>query len=136
VSAFLSPVVLQSQRVRLEPLSMAHADGLRRAAADGELWRLWYTRVPAPEAVPDYIARFLDRQQRGEAQAFAVCESESGRVVGHTSFCNADGAHHGVLRQHQLMPDGTRRGTVVFSILDAEWPAVKCHLQFLLESHT
>ena len=39
----------------------------------------------------------------------------------------------GVLRNHQLMPDGSRRDTVVFSIIDAEWSAVKRHLQYLLE---
>ena len=39
----------------------------------------------------------------------------------------------GILRNHQLLPDGSRRDTVVFSILDSEWPAVKAHLSFLLE---
>jgi RimJ/RimL family protein N-acetyltransferase len=39
----------------------------------------------------------------------------------------------GVLRNHQLMPDGSRRDTVVYSILDSEWAAVKSHLRFLLE---
>ena len=38
----------------------------------------------------------------------------------------------GVLRNHQLMQDGARRDTVVFSIIDGEWPAVKQHLQFKL----
>jgi N-acetyltransferase len=38
----------------------------------------------------------------------------------------------GVLRNHQLMPDGARRDTVVFSIIDGEWPAVKQHLLFKL----
>ena len=38
----------------------------------------------------------------------------------------------GVLRNHQLMPDGARRDTVVFSIIDGEWPAVKQHLKFKL----
>ena len=38
----------------------------------------------------------------------------------------------GVLRNHQLMPDGAKRDTVVFSIIDGEWPAVKQHLQFEL----
>ena len=28
----------------------------------------------------------------------------------------------GVLRSHQLLPDGSRRDTVVYSILDVEWP--------------
>jgi RimJ/RimL family protein N-acetyltransferase len=39
----------------------------------------------------------------------------------------------GVLRNHQLMPDGSLRDTVVFSILESEWPGVKRHLRFLLE---
>jgi len=39
----------------------------------------------------------------------------------------------GVLRNHQLMPDGAKRDTVVFSIIDSEWPAVRQHLRFLLD---
>lgn len=35
----------------------------------------------------------------------------------------------GVLRNHQLWRDGTLRDTVVFSITDAEWPAVRAGLQ-------
>jgi N-acetyltransferase len=31
----------------------------------------------------------------------------------------------GVLRNHQRLPDGSLRDTVVFSIIDIEWPAVK-----------
>jgi RimJ/RimL family protein N-acetyltransferase len=38
----------------------------------------------------------------------------------------------GVLRNHQRMPDGSLRDTVVFSIVAAEWPAVKQHLSFKL----
>ena len=35
----------------------------------------------------------------------------------------------GVLRNHRLGPDGTLRDTVVFSILPAEWPAVRLGLR-------
>lgn len=38
----------------------------------------------------------------------------------------------GVLRSHQLLPDGSRRDTVVYSILDVEWPAVRANLDFRL----
>ena len=31
----------------------------------------------------------------------------------------------GILRSHQLVPDGSRRDTVVYSILDVEWPTVR-----------
>ncbi|MBS0194714.1 MAG: GNAT family N-acetyltransferase [Proteobacteria bacterium] len=39
----------------------------------------------------------------------------------------------GVLRAHQIMPDGSYRDTVVFSILASEWPGVRAHLRFLLD---
>jgi N-acetyltransferase len=39
----------------------------------------------------------------------------------------------GVLRSHQLLPDGSRRDTVVYSILDHEWPAVRNNLSFRLD---
>jgi RimJ/RimL family protein N-acetyltransferase len=38
----------------------------------------------------------------------------------------------GVLRQHMIMPDGHRRDSVIFSILDREWPAVKALLERLM----
>ena len=39
----------------------------------------------------------------------------------------------GVLRNHQVLADGSKRDTVVFSIIDNEWPAVKRHLRFQLD---
>lgn len=38
----------------------------------------------------------------------------------------------GILRSQQLLPDGSRRDTVVYSILDIEWPAVRANLGFRL----
>jgi RimJ/RimL family protein N-acetyltransferase len=38
----------------------------------------------------------------------------------------------GVLRNHQRMPDGSFRDTVVFSIIESEWRTVKRHLQYKL----
>ena len=39
----------------------------------------------------------------------------------------------GILRSHQIRPDGTRRDTVVYSILDHEWPSVRNNLRFRLD---
>lgn len=39
----------------------------------------------------------------------------------------------GVLRNHSIMPNGTLRDTVVYSIIAGEWPAVKAHLRWQLE---
>ena len=38
----------------------------------------------------------------------------------------------GVLRSHQLAPNGRLRDTCVYSITAAEWPTVKAHLAFQL----
>lgn len=38
----------------------------------------------------------------------------------------------GVLRNHQIAPNGTLRDTVVYSIIASEWPTVKAHLNFQL----
>lgn len=38
----------------------------------------------------------------------------------------------GVLRSHQLLADGSRRDTAVYSILDIEWPAVRANLRHRL----
>jgi len=41
----------------------------------------------------------------------------------------------GVLRSHQLLADGSRRDTVVYSILDIEWPAVRNNLRSRSDRH-
>ena len=39
----------------------------------------------------------------------------------------------GILRNHLISANGTLRDTVVFSILQSEWPTVKAHLRFQLD---
>ena len=41
----------------------------------------------------------------------------------------------GVLRNHQIMPDGSYRDTVVFSITNTEWPAVRTSLNHKLSQY-
>jgi len=38
----------------------------------------------------------------------------------------------GILRSHQVTPNGTLRDTVVYSIIASEWPTVRAHLDFQL----
>jgi RimJ/RimL family protein N-acetyltransferase len=38
----------------------------------------------------------------------------------------------GILRSHQIAPNGTLRDTVVYSIIAGEWPTVKAHLDYQL----
>jgi RimJ/RimL family protein N-acetyltransferase len=42
-------------------------------------------------------------------------------------------AQEGILRHWLLLPDGHRRDTVFFSVLEAEWPTVKARLDGMLQ---
>jgi N-acetyltransferase len=82
----VSPVTLDDGRVRLEPLGLHHAEGLRRAAADGELWKIRVTSVPEPEDTHGYIERALQGHAEGHRLAFAVLDAASGEVIGSSSY--------------------------------------------------
>ena len=81
-----APCTLESARVRLEPLQPAHAEGLRAAAADGELWNLRITSVPEPGATRAYIEAALRMRAEGHRLAFAVLDSATGQVIGSSSY--------------------------------------------------
>ena len=192
--AWIQPVTLAGQHVRLEPLRTEHADALREASGDGELWHLWYTSVPRPTEVESYIATALAGQAAGTDLPFVVRDAE-GTVVGCTRYCHVEAGNQrleigytwyaarvqrtalnteakllllghafealgaiavefrtnwfnqrsraaiarlgakqdGVLRNAQRMPGGGFRDTVVFSIIESEWPTVKRHLQYQLD---
>jgi RimJ/RimL family protein N-acetyltransferase len=189
---WISPMTLTGTLVKLVPIALDHEQGLAEASQDGSLWELWFTSVPKPEHVRDFIGNAMDLQASGSAFAFSIIELGTGRLLGSTRFCNIDSRNRrleigytwyrksvqrtgvnteckllllqhafetlqciavefrthwhnhasrqaiarlgakqdGVLRQHQVMPDGQYRDTVVFSILNSEWPAVKTQLQF------
>lgn len=184
---------LHGDHARLEPLALQHVAALQEAAADGELWKLWYTSVPTFADTQAYVEAALADHALGVSLPFVVRDG-SGTVVGSTRFGRIDRAHRrveigwtwyarraqrtalnteakllllthafetmdaicvqfmtsrfnfasraaiarlgatqdGVLRNHMLNADGSVRDTVVFSIIQSEWPAVKRHLQHKL----
>lgn len=191
---WIEPVTLRGDTVTLEPLRPEHRDALATAVTDGELWQLWYTFVPTPDAVGDYIGEALRSRQEEGAQAFAVRHNASDTVIGATRYCHVDEGNRrleigytwyaerfqrsavnteckrlllahafevldaiavefrthwhnrtsraaiarlgakqdGVLRNHRVGPDGVYRDTVVFSIINLEWPVVRQNLDFRL----
>ena len=82
----VQPVTLERAPVQLVPLGLEHEDGLKRAAANGELWNLRFTSVPEPEQTRAYIETALKGRADGHRLAFAVLDSASGEVVGCSSF--------------------------------------------------
>jgi RimJ/RimL family protein N-acetyltransferase len=203
----LTPTILEGDIVRLEPLSLAHADALTMAGADPSVFR--WTQLPgmrwtyeqgcleAPShaLVQGYIEQAQSWQKAGTALPFATIAKSLGRAVGSTRFANIDVANkraeigwtwlandwqksganteakllmlqhafermgcirvefktdrrndksraallrigavqEGILRQHMVLPDGTYRDSVYFSVLDSEWPRVKSDLQARLK---
>jgi RimJ/RimL family protein N-acetyltransferase len=79
----VEPVTLEFNGIRLEPLAPSHADGLRLAAQDGELWNLRITSVPEPHNVEAYIGKALEMPDR---LAWAVVDAATGVVIGTTSY--------------------------------------------------
>ena len=84
--AFVEPVTLTSRGVSLVPLTLAHEEGLRAAAADGELWKLRVTSVPEPRDTRGYIEAALAMREAGNRLAFAVTDTATGTVLGTTSY--------------------------------------------------
>jgi len=194
---FAAPVILKGEHATLEPLSMTHAEGLREAVKDGELWKLWYTTIPAPEGINAEIERRLGLQEKGSMLPFAIRRNDTGALCGMTTYMNIDAAHKrveigstwyaqsaqrsainteckllllghafeqlgciavefrtdwfnkrsqaaierlgakrdGVLRNHMVMADGRIRDTVVYSIIQSEWPGVKRNLLHRMEAY-
>lgn len=83
---FVNPVTLSHRGLRLEPLALAHEQGLRLAAADGELWKLRVTSVPEPENTRAYIETALKMREEGNRFAFAVIDETTGKLLGTSSY--------------------------------------------------
>ncbi|MDQ7994358.1 MAG: GNAT family protein [Luteibacter sp.] len=82
----MDPVRLENPYVSLEPLQLAHIEPLERAAADGDLWKLWFTSVPAPGRMTDYVEAALRGQEEGRMSPWAIRENASGEIVGSTRY--------------------------------------------------
>jgi N-acetyltransferase len=190
---WLDPITLAGTHARLEPLLHDHAEGLRAATRDGELWKLWYTAVPSPEGMTAEIDRRLKLQAQGAMLPWTVFDAD-GRIVGMTTYMNVDATYKrveigstwygrsvqrsplntqckrlllahafdtldciavefrthrlntqsrraierlgaqldGILRAHQVSPNGALRDTAVYSITAGEWPTVRAHLDWQL----
>ncbi len=90
MTAFTESITLSGRHAALEPLSYAHQDALAEAVRDGELWKLWYTAIPAPEGMRAEIERRLGLQQAGSMLPFAVRRLAGAKIVGMTTYMNID----------------------------------------------
>ena len=90
-----APVELRGTHASLVPLAADHHDALCEAVRDGELWRLWYTSVPAPAGMVAEIARRLSLQAAGSMLPFTVFDA-AGRIAGMTTYMHIDAVNRRV----------------------------------------
>lgn len=94
----LTPVTLRGSRVRLEPLSLNHVQGLKAAAAESrESFRYTWVPEPTESEVARYIESALAAHAAGTALPFATIRIDTESVVGSTRFMSAE---------YWLSPDG------------------------------
>jgi N-acetyltransferase len=87
-SPFLEVPTLRGDHVVLEPLAAHHEAELAEAVQDGELWRLWVTRIPPPEGMRAEISRRLAEHAAGTMVPWTVRDARTGRAVGMTTYMN------------------------------------------------
>jgi len=77
----ISPVTLEGQYVRLEPLSTAHEEALIDSASDGELWNSAVTVVPTHDTMAAYIEAALDGPAREHELPFVIIRKTSDEIT-------------------------------------------------------
>ncbi len=95
VSGTFSIPVLQGDVVRLEPLSLAHVDGLVAAASED---RVHYTFTIVPTTHDDtekHVRDLLDQWERDETVPFAQVSLADGRIVGATRYLTIRSSYPG-----------------------------------------
>ena len=88
MTRWIEPITLDGRHARIEPLASAHHDELVAAAADGELWDLWFTSVPRPEAMREWMDAALAQREEAGAMPFVIRRAGDNRLVGATRYFN------------------------------------------------
>lgn len=89
----VEPVVLEGERVRLEPMRRDHLDPLTEAGRYDDLWQWTRAIATTRETMSEYIESALAEADSGIALPFVTIDKPSGSVVGSTRFGNIDPAN-------------------------------------------
>ena len=87
---------LEGRLVVVEPLTRAHAEGLRLAAADAAVWRWMTAPAHEPEGFEPWLEAALAAAEEGTEAPFAILLRESGDPVGSTRFMTLRPEHRGL----------------------------------------
>ena len=89
IDAWTTVPRLCGRHVTLQPLQREHVPGLRAAVDGSGLDQLWYTQVPSPQQVEQYVQAALQAQGEGKALPFVILDANGG-VIGSTRFYDMD----------------------------------------------
>jgi N-acetyltransferase len=82
----VTPVTLEGNWVRLEPLGEQHVADLVVAADEDEIWTWMPVRMKSEEDLRAWMAAAHTDRANGTALPFAIIERASGKAVGSTRF--------------------------------------------------
>ena len=102
-----TPTTLEGNFVRLEPLAAEHKQGLCDAIRDGELWNLFVTIVPHPDAIDAFFANAQTTLDNNEGMAFVTIDKATNKIAGSTRFMKSN------------LPN--KRTEIGFSFLGKSW---------------
>lgn len=120
--ATITPLPSQYGYASLIPLQRDHKAALIEAVKDGEVWKLWYARVPSPKGMEAEIERRLALYEKGEMHPYTVLNKE-GDLVGMTCY--------------QMLDSKNRRVKVGYTWYSAsvQKTALNSEAKFLLLEH-
>jgi N-acetyltransferase len=90
-------VVLEGERVRLEPLALRHEEGLYRAARDERTWR-WLPEYAARdrETFRRWLEAAVEASGAGREVGFATVDARTGEPLGSTRYLALRPEHRGL----------------------------------------
>jgi len=99
-----------------------------------EIGHTWYARRVQKTALNTEAKLLLLTHAFEKLDAIAVeFRTHFMNHVSRAAIARLGAKQDGILRNHQIGRDGVLRDTVVFSIIQSEWPAVRIHLKHRLE---
>ena len=94
---FTPHVSLIGAHVRLEPLSLAHAEGLLPHALEPEIWLyIPYGNINTLEKLQNMISGLLRKQETGSDLCYTVFHQASNQPIGMTRYISVDRGNYGV----------------------------------------
>jgi RimJ/RimL family protein N-acetyltransferase len=119
---------------RGEPVGSTRFFRMERSIPSLEIGYTWYARRVQRTALNTEAKRLLLGHAFEALQAIAVeFRTDWFNQRSRTAIARLGAKQDGVLRNAVRRADGSMRDTVVYSILDHEWPTVRTHLQFRLD---